>query len=101
VVLRRRGQPARPRRRHPRGGDHTVFNGRKTFSTGSQVSDVTVLEGVLELYGDVANKPWAVEAPADQVAQEGRALHEPVAYERREVAVHLLTGELPEPTWHS
>jgi alkylation response protein AidB-like acyl-CoA dehydrogenase len=25
-----------------------VFNGRKSFSTGSKVSDVTVLEGVLE-----------------------------------------------------
>ncbi len=29
-------------------GDHLVFNGRKTFSTGSRVSDLTVLEGVLE-----------------------------------------------------
>jgi alkylation response protein AidB-like acyl-CoA dehydrogenase len=30
------------------GGDHIVYSGRKTFSTGSKVSDVTVLEGVLE-----------------------------------------------------
>jgi alkylation response protein AidB-like acyl-CoA dehydrogenase len=29
-------------------GEHLVFNGRKSFSTGSKVSDVTVLEGVLE-----------------------------------------------------
>ncbi|MFC4946024.1 acyl-CoA dehydrogenase family protein [Pseudonocardia sp. GCM10023141] len=29
-------------------GDHIVYNGRKSFSTGSRVSDVTVLEGVLE-----------------------------------------------------
>jgi len=29
-------------------GDHLVYNGRKSFSTGSKVSDVTVLEGVLE-----------------------------------------------------
>ncbi|WP_319018903.1 acyl-CoA dehydrogenase family protein [Microbispora sitophila] len=29
-------------------GDTLVFDGRKTFSTGSKVSDVTVLEGVLE-----------------------------------------------------
>ncbi|MBO0839832.1 MAG: acyl-CoA dehydrogenase family protein [Sciscionella sp.] len=29
-------------------GDELVFNGRKSFSTGSKVSDVTVLEGVLE-----------------------------------------------------
>ncbi|MFF9286542.1 acyl-CoA dehydrogenase family protein [Streptomyces griseosporeus] len=29
-------------------GDDLVFTGRKTFSTGSKVSDVTVLEGVLE-----------------------------------------------------
>ncbi|MFB9741487.1 acyl-CoA dehydrogenase family protein [Pseudonocardia sulfidoxydans] len=29
-------------------GDHIVFNGRKSFSTGSKVSDVTVLEGVLD-----------------------------------------------------
>ncbi|MFC5952620.1 acyl-CoA dehydrogenase family protein [Pseudonocardia lutea] len=29
-------------------GDHLVFNGRKSFSTGSRVSDVTVLEGVLD-----------------------------------------------------
>ncbi|MGI5128569.1 acyl-CoA dehydrogenase family protein [Pseudonocardia sp. CA-107938] len=261
-------------------GDHLVFNGRKSFSTGSKVSDVTVLEGVLEgtdthvfaivpsaqpgitfhddwdnigqrltesgsvtiaevavpweqaagfvdktfqprvyntlnvptiqlvfvnfylgiargalettaeytrtqsrswlhggyeravdepyvidLYGDLASKLWAVEALADQVADEAVAihraaddvteqqrgehevrvaavkaratdvaleitsrilegtgarsttaelgfdrfwrnvrthtLHDPVAYKRREVGVHLLTGELPEPTWYS
>ena len=29
-------------------GDHIVYNGRKSFSTGSKVSDVTVLEGVLQ-----------------------------------------------------
>ncbi|MFH8573559.1 acyl-CoA dehydrogenase family protein [Streptomyces sp. NPDC017993] len=29
-------------------GEHLLFSGRKTFSTGSRVSDVTVLEGVLE-----------------------------------------------------
>ncbi|MEV5433327.1 acyl-CoA dehydrogenase family protein [Streptomyces sp. NPDC052701] len=29
-------------------GDDLVFSGRKSFSTGSRVSDVTVLEGVLE-----------------------------------------------------
>jgi alkylation response protein AidB-like acyl-CoA dehydrogenase len=29
-------------------GDTIVFNGQKSFSTGSKVSDVTVLEGVLE-----------------------------------------------------
>ncbi len=29
-------------------GDEIVFTGRKSFSTGSKVSDVTVLEGVLE-----------------------------------------------------
>jgi alkylation response protein AidB-like acyl-CoA dehydrogenase len=28
-------------------------------------------------------------------------LHDPVAYKRREVGAHLLTGELPEPTWYS
>jgi alkylation response protein AidB-like acyl-CoA dehydrogenase len=28
-------------------------------------------------------------------------LHDPVAYKRREVGRHLLTGELPEPTWYS
>ncbi|MBN9735437.1 MULTISPECIES: acyl-CoA dehydrogenase family protein [unclassified Pseudonocardia] len=29
-------------------GDEIVYNGRKSFSTGSTISDVTVLEGVLE-----------------------------------------------------
>ncbi len=29
-------------------GDELVYNGRKSFSTGSKVSDLTVLEGVLE-----------------------------------------------------
>ena len=29
-------------------GEQIVYNGRKSFSTGSRVSDVTVLEGVLE-----------------------------------------------------
>lgn len=29
-------------------GDELVYNGRKTFSTGSKISDLTVLEGVLE-----------------------------------------------------
>jgi alkylation response protein AidB-like acyl-CoA dehydrogenase len=28
-------------------------------------------------------------------------LHDPVAYKRREVGAHLLTGALPEPTWYS
>ncbi|RZL78189.1 MAG: monooxygenase [Rhodococcus sp. (in: high G+C Gram-positive bacteria)] len=28
-------------------------------------------------------------------------LHDPVAYKRREVGSHLLTGELPEPTWYT
>lgn len=120
---------------------------------------------VLDLYGDLASKLWAVEALADQVAQEGLAihrnawdvtaeqrgahevrvaavkaratdvalevtgrvlegtgarstttglgfdrfwrnvrthtLHDPVAYKRREVGAHLLTGALPEPTWYS
>jgi len=120
---------------------------------------------VLDLYGDFTSKLWAVEALADQVAVEGLAihrdawnvtleqrgahevrvaavkaratdvaleitskvfeatgarsttselgfdrfwrnvrthtLHDPVAYKRREVGAHLLTGELPEPTWYS
>lgn len=29
-------------------GDELVFNGRKSFSTGGRISDVTVLEGVIE-----------------------------------------------------
>ncbi|KQY58415.1 monooxygenase [Aeromicrobium sp. Root495] len=29
-------------------GDEIVYNGRKSFSTGSKVSDLTVLEGILE-----------------------------------------------------
>jgi alkylation response protein AidB-like acyl-CoA dehydrogenase len=29
-------------------GDHLIFSGRKSFSTGGQISDLTVLEGVLE-----------------------------------------------------
>jgi alkylation response protein AidB-like acyl-CoA dehydrogenase len=36
-------------------GDHIVYNGRKSFSTGSKVSDVTVLEGVLD--GDGTDAP--------------------------------------------
>ena len=28
-------------------------------------------------------------------------LHDPVAYERREVGRFVLTDELPEPTWYS
>ena len=28
-------------------------------------------------------------------------LHDPVAYKRREVGRHVLTGELPQPTWYS
>ncbi len=28
-------------------------------------------------------------------------LHDPVAYKRREAGRHVLTGELPEPTWYS
>ncbi|MFF1451249.1 acyl-CoA dehydrogenase family protein [Streptomyces sp. NPDC058274] len=28
-------------------------------------------------------------------------LHDPVAYKRREVGRHVLTGDLPEPTWYS
>jgi alkylation response protein AidB-like acyl-CoA dehydrogenase len=28
-------------------------------------------------------------------------LHDPVAYKRREIGRHVLTGELPQPTWYS
>ncbi|MFJ8861176.1 acyl-CoA dehydrogenase family protein [Streptomyces sp. NPDC102451] len=120
---------------------------------------------VIDVYGDLTAKLWAVEALADAVALEGQVLHEnpddvteqsrgafevrvaavkaratdvalevtsrifevtgaratasaegldrfwrnvrthtlhdPVAYKRREVGRHVLTGELPEPTWYS
>jgi alkylation response protein AidB-like acyl-CoA dehydrogenase len=120
---------------------------------------------VVDVYGDFQSKLWAVEALADAVASEGQRIHEnawdvtaeqrgehevrvaavkaratevalevtsgifevtgarstaskegldrfwrnvrthtlhdPVAYKRREVGRHLLTGELPEPTWYS
>ncbi|MFF8934731.1 acyl-CoA dehydrogenase family protein [Streptomyces paradoxus] len=120
---------------------------------------------VIDIYGDLTAKLWAVEALADAVATEGQRLHEdpdavteqdrgefevrvaavkaratdvaldithrifevtgaratasaegldrfwrnvrthslydPVAYKRREIGCHLLTGELPQPTWYS
>ncbi|WP_097876473.1 acyl-CoA dehydrogenase family protein [Streptomyces sp. ms184] len=120
---------------------------------------------VIDTYGDLTAKLWAVEALADAVAAEGQklhdapdevteqsraafevrvaaakaratdvalevtsrifevtgaratasaegldrfwrnvrthTLHDPVAYKRREVGRHVLTGELPEPTWYS
>ncbi|MDQ0791591.1 acyl-CoA dehydrogenase family protein [Streptomyces sp. B1I3] len=120
---------------------------------------------VVDVYGDLTSKLWAVEALADAVAVEGQqlhddpdtvteqargefevrvaavkaratdvalevtsrifevtgaratasaegldrfwrnvrthTLHDPVAYKRREVGRHVLTGELPEPTWYS
>ncbi|MFF3099260.1 acyl-CoA dehydrogenase family protein [Streptomyces cyaneofuscatus] len=120
---------------------------------------------VIDTYGDLTAKLWAVEALADAVADEGQqlhdapdevteqtrgefevrvaaakaratevalevtsrifevtgaratasaegldrfwrnirthTLHDPVAYKRREVGRHVLTGELPEPTWYS
>ncbi|MET7905364.1 acyl-CoA dehydrogenase family protein [Streptomyces sp. NPDC005355] len=120
---------------------------------------------VIDTYGDLTAKLWAVEALADAVAAEGQRLHEdpdavteaargefevrvaavkaratdvalevtsrifevtgarstasaegldrfwrnvrthtlhdPVAYKRREVGRHVLTAELPEPTWYS
>ncbi|MFJ7088383.1 acyl-CoA dehydrogenase family protein [Streptomyces griseus] len=120
---------------------------------------------VIDTYGDLTTKLWAVEALADAVAAEGQklhdapdevtaqsrgafevrvaaakaratevalevtsrifevtgaratasaegldrfwrnvrthTLHDPVAYKRREVGRHVLTGELPEPTWYS
>jgi alkylation response protein AidB-like acyl-CoA dehydrogenase len=120
---------------------------------------------VIDTYGDLTAKLWAVEALADAVAAEGQrlhddpdavseqargefevrvaavkaratdvaleitsrifevtgaratastegldrfwrnvrthTLHDPVAYKRREVGRHVLTGELPQPTWYS
>ncbi|MFJ8756765.1 acyl-CoA dehydrogenase family protein [Streptomyces cyaneofuscatus] len=120
---------------------------------------------VIDTYGDLTAKLWAVEALADAVAAEGQklhdapdevteqtrgefevrvaaakaratevalevtsrifevtgaratasaegldrfwrnirthTLHDPVAYKRREVGRHVLTGELPEATWYS
>ncbi|MFC8728982.1 acyl-CoA dehydrogenase family protein [Streptomyces bacillaris] len=120
---------------------------------------------VIDTYGDLTAKLWAVEALADAVAAEGQklhdapdevteqargefevrvaaakaratdvalevtsrifevtgaratasaegldrfwrnvrthTLHDPVAYKRREVGRHVLSGELPEPTWYS
>jgi alkylation response protein AidB-like acyl-CoA dehydrogenase len=47
-------------------GDQLVFNGRKSFSTGSKVSDVTVLEGVLAGSDDgTATHVFAI-VPSDQ-----------------------------------
>lgn len=43
-------------------GDELVFSGRKTFSTGSNVSDLTVLEGVL----DGTEKHIFAIVPSDQ-----------------------------------
>lgn len=45
-------------------GDEIVFTGRKSFSTGSRLSDVTVLEGVLE---DTDTHVFAI-VPSDQPA---------------------------------
>ncbi|RZS32223.1 alkylation response protein AidB-like acyl-CoA dehydrogenase [Herbihabitans rhizosphaerae] len=45
-------------------GDEIVFTGRKSFSTGSKVSDVTVLEGVL----DGTDKHIFAIVPSDQPA---------------------------------
>jgi alkylation response protein AidB-like acyl-CoA dehydrogenase len=45
-------------------GDEIVYTGRKSFSTGSRVSDVTVLEGVLE---DTDTHVFAI-VPSDQPA---------------------------------
>ncbi|MEY9996221.1 alkylation response protein AidB-like acyl-CoA dehydrogenase [Streptomyces sp. V4I8] len=120
---------------------------------------------VIDTYGDLTAKLWAAEALADAVAAEGQklhddpdavteqargefevrvaavkaratdvalevtnrifevtgaratastegldrfwrnvrthTLHDPVAYKRREVGRHVLTGELPQPTWYS
>ncbi|QKV91795.1 acyl-CoA dehydrogenase family protein [Streptomyces sp. NA02950] len=120
---------------------------------------------VIDTYGDLTAKLWAVESFADTVAAEGQrlhddpdavteeargafevraaavkaratevalevssrifevtgarstasadgldrfwrnvrthTLHDPVAYKRREVGRHVLTGELPQPTWYS
>ncbi|RRR87028.1 acyl-CoA dehydrogenase family protein [Streptomyces sp. RP5T] len=120
---------------------------------------------VIDTYGDLTAKLWAVEALADAVAAEGQklhddpdavtaqargefevrvaaakaratdvaleitqrifevtgaratasaegldrfwrdvrthTLHDPVAYKRRELGRHVLTGELPQPTWYS
>ncbi|MCT9140688.1 acyl-CoA dehydrogenase family protein [Streptomyces violarus] len=120
---------------------------------------------VIDTYGDLTAKLWAAEALADAVAAEGQklhddpdavteqargefevrvaavkaratdvalevtnrifevtgaratasaegldrfwrnvrthTLHDPVAYKRREIGRHVLTGELPQPTWYS
>nr|WP_208114324.1 acyl-CoA dehydrogenase family protein [Actinomycetospora succinea] len=45
-------------------GDEIVYTGRKSFSTGSKVSDVTVLEGVVE---DTDTHVFAI-VPSDQPA---------------------------------
>jgi alkylation response protein AidB-like acyl-CoA dehydrogenase len=50
---------------HPNDPSKLVFNGKKTFSTGSKVSDVTILEGALaDANGAVAADAPHVFAPA-------------------------------------
>lgn len=46
-------------------GDELVYSGRKSFSTGSRVSDVTVLEGVVEGSGDPGTHVFAI-VPSQQ-----------------------------------
>jgi alkylation response protein AidB-like acyl-CoA dehydrogenase len=60
---------------------------------------------------EVTNRIFEVTGARSTANKEGldrfwrnvrtHTLHDPVAYKRREVGRHLLTGELPEPTWYS
>jgi alkylation response protein AidB-like acyl-CoA dehydrogenase len=49
-------------------GDHIVFNGAKHFNTGGAVSDLTVLEGVLEGTGNHIFAFIPTEQPGVQFA---------------------------------
>lgn len=60
---------------------------------------------------DITNRIFEVTGARATASAEGldrfwrnirtHTLHDPVAYKRREVGRHVLTGELPQPTWYS
>lgn len=60
---------------------------------------------------EIANRIFEVTGARATASAEGldrfwrnvrtHTLHDPVAYKRREIGRHVLTGELPQPTWYS
>ncbi|MFF6990733.1 acyl-CoA dehydrogenase family protein [Streptomyces sp. NPDC010273] len=85
-----------------RATDVALEIGNRIFEVTGARSTATT-EGLDRFWRNVRTRPPATRPPPlnEVLRAAPSVLHDPVAYQRREVGRWVLEGELPEPTWYS